>query len=251
MQAIISDIHSNIEAFSAVLKDIDARGIRDVVCLGDIIGYGPNPRECVDAASKFPLVLQGNHEEAVLNQVAAMGFNAKASSAVKWTNAQFGMLTEEDKAQNGPRWDFLGGLRTGYRSNGILLVHGSPLNPTREYIYPSDARNPIKLNRIFEQIDHVCFVGHTHVPGVWTDNARYRSPEDLDCEFTIDERKAIINVGSVGQPRDLDSRACYVIFDGDKIKWVRVPYDCEPTIKKIHAIKALDNWLGERLREGQ
>ncbi len=251
MQAIVSDIHSNMEAFAAVLRDIKERGVRDVICLGDVIGYGPNPKECVDAASSFPLVLLGNHEEAVLHEVQARGFNRKASSAVRWTAAQFDMLSDAERKANALRWDFLGSLKLEYESNGVLLVHGSPVAPTREYIYPSDARNPVKLNRIYEKTQHVCFVGHTHVPGVWTEDMRYYSPEELGLQFRIDSRKAIFNVGSVGQPRDLDNRACYVLFDGEVVQWVRVPYDFEATAKKIYAIPELDNWLGDRLREGK
>ena len=250
MQAIISDIHSNIEALGAVLRDIRARNVRDVICLGDVIGYGPNPKECVDAARNFPLVLLGNHEEAVMYAVQAQGFNAKAGTAVKWTAAQFSMLST-DKEANAKRWDFLGGLERSFSSNGVYLVHGSPSNPTREYIYPSDIRNPIKLNSAFEKIEHICFVGHTHVPGVWASDMTFRAPHDLNYLFRIDSRKAVINVGSVGQPRDLDNRACYVLFDGETVRWVRVPYDFEKTIHKIHANKYLDDWLGDRLRTGQ
>ena len=250
MQAIISDIHSNLEALAAVLRDIKARGVEEVICLGDVIGYGPNPKECVDAASKFPLVLLGNHEEAVMFEVQAQGFNRKASTAVKWTAAQFSMLAD-DKQANADRWDFLGSLETTYSSNGVLLVHGSPNNPTREYIYPSDIRNPAKLNAVFERIEHICFVGHTHVPGLWTSDMAFRSPHEIEYVFRFDSRKAIVNVGSVGQPRDLDNRACYLLFDGESVQWVRVKYDYEKTVQKIHATKRLDNWLGDRLRGGQ
>jgi diadenosine tetraphosphatase ApaH/serine/threonine PP2A family protein phosphatase len=250
MQALISDIHSNLEALSAVLRDIKERGIKDVICLGDVIGYGPNPRECVDIASKLRLCLLGNHEEAVLHVVQAQGFNRKASSAVRWTAEQFDMLGPE-KQMNASRWNFLGALLRHYKSNGVLLVHGSPCDPTREYIHVADVRNPNKMERIFARIEHVCFVGHTHVPGAWTQDLNYSSLQDLKYVYHIDERKVVINVGSVGQPRDYDPRACYVVFDGETVRWIRVPYDHEKTIQKIHSISMLDDSLGERLREGR
>ena len=251
MQAIISDIHSNLEAFHAVLSDIKQRGVSDVICLGDVIGYGPNPKECVDAALKLPLSLLGNHEEAVLHQVQAQGFNFKAGKAVKWTADQFDMLAEDERRANAERWDFLGNMVTTYSSNGVLLVHASPINHTREYIYPSDTRNPQKMAHIFEKFGRICMVGHTHVPGVWTEDLKYRCPEELGYVYKIDARKAVINVGSVGQPRDMDNRACYVLFDGESVRWVRVEYDFYETARKIYAIKELDDWLGDRLQKGK
>jgi len=250
MQALISDIHSNIEALSAVLRDIRSRGVQDVICLGDVIGYGPCPKECVDIASKLRLCLLGNHEEAVLHVVQAQGFNRKASSAVRWTAEQFDMLGSEKQA-NAERWNFLGALPRRYESNGVLLVHGSPCDSTREYIHISDVRNPNKMARVFERVDHVCFVGHTHVPGAWTEDLNYYRPADIEYVFEIDERKVVFNVGSVGQPRDYDNRACYALFDGESVRWVRVPYDFEKTRQRIHAIDMLDNSLGDRLCEGR
>jgi diadenosine tetraphosphatase ApaH/serine/threonine PP2A family protein phosphatase len=130
-------------------------------------------------------------------------------------------------------------------------VHGSPTDPTREYIYTTDVRNPNKMERLFSQIEHLCFVGHTHVPGIWTDDMTYRSPAELGHQYRITPRKTIINVGSIGQPRDNDPRACYILFDGSLIQFVKLPYDVETTIKKIYAIEGLDRSLGDRLREGR
>ena len=250
MQAIVSDIHSNLEAFTAVLADIHQRGVEDIICLGDIVGYGPNPKDCIDMAGEFRLCLLGNHEEAVLFEVHAQGFNPRASGAVKWTNRQFDMLGE-DREANARRWDFMGAMPRIYTANGIMLVHGSPNDNTREYIYTTDVRNPNKMARIFERVDHLCFVGHTHTPGIWTEDLTYRSPEELDYEYAITQSKAIVNVGSVGQPRDNDPRACYALFDGSTVRWVRIAYDFEATIRKIYAIDELDNTLGDRLREGR
>ncbi len=250
MQAIVSDIHSNLEAMSTVLADIKRRGITDIICLGDIVGYGPNPKECVDKAAAFKLSLLGNHEEAVLFEVHAQGFNPRASSAVRWTNKQFDMLCE-DREANAKRWDFMGAMVRNYTANGVLLVHGSPPDNTREYVYTTDVRNPSKMARIFASVEHLCFVGHTHTPGVWTEDLTYRSPEELDFEYAITEKKTIINVGSVGQPRDNDPRACYATFDGSVVRWIKIPYEVEKTVAKIYAIDGLDNTLGDRLREGR
>ena len=95
MQAIISDVHSNLEAFQTVLEDIKRRRVKEIICLGDIIGYGPNPKECLDLSRKFRLCLLGNHEEAVLFEVQAQGFNPRATSAVRWTARQFPLLDHQ------------------------------------------------------------------------------------------------------------------------------------------------------------
>jgi diadenosine tetraphosphatase ApaH/serine/threonine PP2A family protein phosphatase len=250
MQAIISDIHSNLEAFSAVLDDIQRRDVTEIMCLGDVIGYGPNPLECLDRAREFRLCLEGDHEEAVLFESQQVGFSPRATTAIRWTHKQFGMLGDI-KRENAPRWGFLAAMPTHYSGNGVLLVHGSPTDPTREYIYSTDVRIPNKMERLFSLIEHLCFVGHTHVPGIWTDDMTYRSPEELGYRYGITPRKTIVNVGSIGQPRDNDPRACYVLFDGSLIQFVKVPYDLETTIKKIYAIEDLDRSLGDRLREGR
>ena len=249
LQAIVSDIHANLEALESVLRDIEKHDVQDIICLGDVIGYGPNPRECVDVATGFRLTLKGNHEEAVLNLMQAQGFNPKASAAARWTAEQFNILA--DRSGNGPRWDFLGELQTIYETDDVQCIHGSPLDHTRGYIYTTDAQNPNKMTRIFRLVRHLCIVGHTHVPGVWTEDLTFQSPEDLGFRYRLDERKTILNVGSVGQPRDLDNRACYVLFDGHEVIWRKIRYPYERTAQKVFAIPELDNFLGHRLREGR
>ena len=112
------------------------------------------------------------------------------------------------------------------------------------------------MDRIFALVDKYCFQGHTHVPGVFLENLhdelyQFHAPEEIGQVFKLDQRKALINVGSVGQPRDCDWRACYVIMDGDTIQFRRVEYDINATIKKIHDIPDLDDFLGDRLRDGR
>ena len=251
MKAIITDIHSNIEALTAVLEDIADRGIEEIICLGDVIGYGPNPKECIDLAMKFNVVLMGNHEDAVLNE--ATDFNARAELAINWTRDQ---LTgpDNDGERDSERCAFLA-ARPERDANGdgeLLFVHGSPRKPVREYIFPRDMRNRAKMAEIFGQVSHYCFVGHTHVPGVFTDDLTYTHPLDLLKQvYILDEEKAIINPGSVGQPRDGDCRASYVTFDGDSVVFRRVEYDVMSTAKKILRTQGLDDDLGERLKEGR
>jgi diadenosine tetraphosphatase ApaH/serine/threonine PP2A family protein phosphatase len=120
-----------------------------------------------------------------------------------------------------------------------------------EYVFPEDIYNRRKMEKIFALVPKYAFQGHTHVPGVFTEDLRFLSPEDINYEYRLGEQKLMINVGSVGQPPDGDPRACYVIIDGDTIRFRRVEYPLEQTIQKIYAIPELDNFLGDRLREGR
>ena len=133
------------------------------------------------------------------------------------------------------------------------FVHASPRRPINEYIFPDDVyTNPAKINVLFERTEHICFVGHTHLPGVFLDDPDFYSPDELGNVYPIVEgEKAIINVGSVGQPRDRDPRAGYVYIEDNKINFVRLEYDLESTVKKIYDIKELDNFEADRLREGR
>ncbi len=247
-RAIISDIHSNLEALTAVLEDIRQQGITEIYCLGDIVGYGPNPRECIDLAMKWKVCLLGNHDQGAIFDPE--GFNTGAERAIFWTRQQLEKFTL-DPAQAQRRWDFLGELPRVHKEDRILFVHGSPRNPLNEYVFPEDIYNRRKMERLFGLIEWVVFQGHTHVPGVFTQDFRFLSPEELHGEYRLGEEKAMINVGSVGQPRDGDPRACYVVLEDGVVRFRRVPYDFEETIRKIHAIPDLDDFLGERLRQGR
>lgn len=252
LTAIVSDIHSNLEALSAVLQDIEANKADRIVCLGDVIGYGPQPLECVDIARKtFEFTILGNHEEAVL--YGAVGFNPKAKAAIDWTREQFHLEAEEEDLRNA-RWQFLGEMPISVEpedGDGVAFVHGSPRDPTREYVFPTDVLNPEKIYGIFEHVERVAFNGHTHAPGVMTESGLFKLPQDEDNEFVLDEEKVIINVGSVGQPRDGNHRSSYVLFDGERVIFRRVAYDIEATIKKMEVIDRLPDYLAHRLREGR
>jgi len=248
--AIISDIHANLEAFKAVLEDIEGQGVDEIYCLGDFVGYGPSPRECIDLAVGFDLALRGNHEEALLTEFYGAAFNLKARNSIDWTRAQLSPLNE-DRYDNLKRWDFLDSLETTHRNGNVLYLHGTPRDPISEYLYPRDIYRPGKLKAILEHVDWLLFCGHTHVPGIWTQDMIFLTPQEVNYRYHLVNKKTVINVGSVGQPRDGDLRACYVLFDGSRVLFRKVDYRVETTARKIREIPDLDDFLAERLLEGR
>jgi predicted phosphodiesterase len=281
MFAVISDIHSNLEALTTVLADIEKRGIKTIYCLGDVVGYGPNPIECLDLIiNKTKWCVMGNHDYAVFYEPT--NFNYAAEQASFWTRqvleTEVGSQKTEVRGQktevrpqtsdlkpptsdSDRRWNFLGTLpmrrtlKTKLHTNAAVIdfVHASPKRPINEYIFPDDVySNPIKIRILFERLKHICFVGHTHLPGVFLDEPDFYLPEELgDCYPIVDNEKAIINIGSVGQPRDGDRRSSYVYADENEVYFVRLEYDFETTVKKIMDIEQLDNFHAERLRDGR
>lgn len=256
--AVISDVHGNAAALGAVLGDIAKRKIDRILCLGDTVGYGPEPLKCIDLVrEKCAWSLMGNHDFAVLYEPT--NFNAAAESATYWTRDQFDK--EPDAALRAARYDYLGRLRVRVVEQlpgmpfPILAVHGSPRRPVNEYIFAEDPENvPEKMAAIFERVEHLCVVGHTHVAGVFTPEPEFFPPDELGKDRSYPYRegeKAVINVGSVGQPRDKDPRASYVVLHDDRAEFVRVAYDIEETAGKIRAIPQLPDWLAERLYKGQ
>ncbi len=246
-RAILSDVHGNIEALNAVLADIASQGITTIYSLGDIIGYGPNPRECIDQAMQFQVCVLGNHDQGALFDPE--GFSSGAERAIFWTRQQ--LENAADCEQNAKRWDFLLDTPRFVAEGDVMFVHGSARNPLNEYVFPEDIYHPKKLEKIFSIIPQHCFQGHTHVPGVFTESARFFSPSEIGFRYRLPGEKTMINVGSVGQPRDGDPRSCYVVLDGNQVEFRRVEYDFEATIAKIYAIPDLENFLGDRLREGR
>lgn len=258
MFAIISDIHSNLEALTTVLADIDKRGIETIYCLGDVVGYGANPRECLDLViSRTKNCVQGNHDYAVLFEPT--NFNSGAESATYWTRRTLEEETDEEKRAQ--RWQYLGNQRMRWTFNTKLdgvearldFVHASPRRPINEYIFPDDVYTTTgKIASLFDRTKHICFVGHTHLPGVFLDDPDFYTPDELGGKYPIipDER-AIINVGSVGQPRDRDNRASYVYIEGNEVHFVRLEYDYKTAAEKIFAVEELDDFEGERLADGR
>jgi diadenosine tetraphosphatase ApaH/serine/threonine PP2A family protein phosphatase len=157
----------------------------------------------------------------------------------------------EQLAAQQRRWQFLCQRPRVHREDPFLFVHGSARNPLAEYVFPEDVFNKQKLGRIFEMIHQFCFQGHTHVPGVFTAAGTFLRPDELTAGYRLGDQKVMINVGSVGQPRDGDPRSCYVVQEDDLVKFRRVPYPIQNTVAKIHAIPELDRFLGDRLLEGR
>ncbi len=249
--AIISDLHSNVEAVTSVLADIDARGIRTVYCLGDVVGYGPEPEVVCDLVRKrCEFTIRGNHDDALFNDPKR--FNALAKDAIRYTRDRLkpGFLRGRDNAE---RWEWLRTLPLYMRKGEFLFVHGSPNDPVNEYVYQEDVffNADGKLKPIFEATERATFCGHTHLPVVIGSDLKTFVPKDGASEFVMQPGlKYVVNVGSVGQPRDRDSRSCYVSVEDDVIRYHRVAYDIAAVQKKILAIPALNELLARRLSEG-
>ena len=256
MIAIISDIHANYDALKAVLAEIDRLGAERIICLGDIVGYGPQPVACVDEVRRrCEVTVCGNHDAALI--YGADDFNAVARSSLDYhrhllmPRPDGGGNTEERRE----RWEFLKKLRRRYVQDESLFVHGSPRNPVSEYLRKIDVLLGLrdKIGGNFQEIDWLCFIGHTHRPVVITQDMRFLDPDQLDGAYEPEyRRKAIINVGSVGQPRDGDWRACFVtVDDNGRVRYHRVEYDVDATVEKVAATPGIDHSLAERLRQGK
>jgi len=258
MFAIISDIHSNLEALTTVLEDIEKRGIETIYCLGDIVGYAANPKECLDLViEKTQMCVLGNHDYAIIYEPT--NFNLGAEQASYWTREM--LERDKDGDKTGKRWDYLGAQQMRWTLETKLgdveaymdFVHASPRRPINEYLFPDDVyTTPTKLAALFERTRHICFIGHTHMPGVFLEDPDFYAPDELGWVYpVIDDEKAIINVGSVGQPRDKDNRASYVYVQENEVHFVRLEYDFETAAKKIYDTASLDNFEGDRLFEGK
>lgn len=252
MLALISDLHSNVEALTAVFADIDRHPGCRIVCLGDVVGYGPEPTEVADMTrARVSACVRGNHDEALLT--GGYGFHAAAKDAIGWTRAQLqpGFFSGYAVRQ---RWDWLATLPVKLAEGPDLFVHGSPNDPTCEYVLKNEVDSGLyeeKYRSMFQAFDRLLFVGHSHLPCVVSEDLVAREAAALGNEYVHRGGRAIVNVGSVGQPRDNDPRACYVLFDGEKVEWRRVPYDVEKAIAKFAQIPELSPRLAERLRLGR
>ncbi|HEX75556.1 MAG TPA: metallophosphoesterase family protein [Dehalococcoidia bacterium] len=223
--AILGDIHSNLAAFQAVLRDIDIRGGFDKIwCLGDVVGYGPDPHECIGLLCQCEhLCVAGNHDWAAIGKIDTSDFNPDAARACRWTGQQ---LTKEDI-------DYLQNLPLSLCQDDFTLVHGSPREPIWEYLLSIQAAqdNFAYFKTAF------CLVGHSHVPLVFEciDNAAVYREFPNEANLTLGESRLIINPGGVGQPRDGDPRASYAIYDVEAriIYHYRVDYDIAVTQRKM------------------
>ncbi len=267
LTAIISDLHGNAPALEAALQDAGRRGAERYVCLGDVVGYGAQVRHnlewvmrlCVAEPDppegygplKPGLCLQGNHEDALLNGTAE-DFNPRARRAIEWTRTE--LSAGEDKERNYAIWDFLGELEPSAEDGVAMFAHGSPRDPVREYMLPRDIADDDKMRANFAcMTSPICFVGHSHVPAVYTEDRQLFCPEGTTGPHDLvgtSRGRAIVNVGSIGQPRDGDNRLSYVLFDGRSVTFVRLEYDIEAAATAIRAAN-LPDYLADRLTLGR
>ena len=237
--AIFGDIHANLEALEAVLEDASQQDVSDYVYLGDIVGYNADPAACLEIvrAMDCPTV-KGNHDEDASGNHMLDNMNPVAAKALKWTRKQLSDVQRQ----------WLGQLRTVRQVWDFTVVH-STLDQPGNWNYVTNRFDA--MSNFSYQFTQVCFHGHTHVPRVYvkTDKVREVPAESIVIE---DEAKYLINVGSVGQPRDGDWRACYAIFDlyHKVVTFRRVAYDIEKTQAKIIAA-GLPPMLAERIQEGR
>ena len=240
------------------MQDIENRGIETIYCLGDIVGYAANPKECLDLViNKTKAAVLGNHDFAALYEPT--NFNLGAEQATYWTRETLEL--DEDAEKTTKRWAYLGAqkmrwtleTKLGDVKANLDFVHASPRKPINEYVFPDDVYTASgKINSLFDHVKHICFIGHTHLPGVFLQDPDFYSPEELGWVYPIlEDEKAIINVGSVGQPRDRDNRASYVYIEDDKANFVRLEYDYEKAAQKIYETDEIDNFEGGRLFEGK
>jgi diadenosine tetraphosphatase ApaH/serine/threonine PP2A family protein phosphatase len=236
---VLTDIHGNKDALDAVLAD--AGPAERIWCLGDMVGYGPEPDACLDwVRENCEIVLSGNHDYAVFDAEITKSFNPNAALAAEWTRTQ---LSDDEI-------EYLRSLPSRLEVDGVTLSHGSPADPIWTYIL-----TVVDALEAFAAFDGpLCFVGHTHVAACYTDDEAIisRLPVVNDEPFIAENARFIINPGSVGQPRDRDPRAAYLWYEPETatMTWKRVPYPIERTQEKILAA-GLPERLARRLALGQ
>lgn len=251
--ALISDVHANLEALEAVLASIDREGVRQIVCLGDIVGYGPDPEAVVDVIRRRARTcVAGNHDWALLNR--PLGFNPLAAEVIRYTRDMMEPKFYQLFGKARVRWRFLESLPDRLEEGDLQFVHASPRDPLMEYVFGD--RHPLfsreQLDELFPLVRRICFHGHTHLPGVIREDGVCWYPREGSGTLALQSgRRYLVDVGSVGQPRDGDPRACYAIFDGASVAVRRVPYDVERTRAKILSIDAMEERLADRLLAGR
>lgn len=236
---VFSDIHSNLTALEAVLST--EGNIDTFWCLGDLVGYGPDPNECIERVRNLPNLkcVRGNHDAAALGEVDQHTFNHEASLAITWTK----------RVLNAESQEFLLSLPEKLVFDDVTMVHGSPRNPVWDYVM--DYMTAIRMFPSYNT--RICMVGHTHVPAIWMENAeKPPTAPVMDYHKNAILTKTILNPGSIGQPRDHDPRASYAIFDSDKSTWElrRVSYDIDAVQSRVkasglpwrHALRLAEGW---------
>jgi diadenosine tetraphosphatase ApaH/serine/threonine PP2A family protein phosphatase len=239
--AILADIHANLAAFQAILRDIEANGgVDGLWCLGDIVGYGPDPTECIALLRKYsPLCVVGNHDLGAIGRLDLSHFNPTAAIACRWTAGRLGPADVR----------YLESLPLAAAKDEFYLVHGSPAEPVMEYVVSTG----IAARSFGFFTAPYCLVGHTHVPLAFKQDGNVCSSVALSpgIGLVLGAHRMIINPGAVGQPRDGDPRASYAVYhtEGSVLRLRRVPYDIDATQDRM--IKAgLPMTLVSRLQEG-
>ena len=236
--AIIADIHSNLSAFEAVVADFG--GVDEVWCLGDVVGYGPDPNECIRLLRRFPQVcVAGNHDWAAVGKLSAEDFNPDARAAAAWTSTQL----------SAGSWQFLRTLPTRLDRERCTLVHGSPRDPIGEYVLLAWQA----AGCLADIATRCCLVGHSHVPLLFEETSsgvQYVDPDYTAPQY-LDTSRWVINPGSVGQPRDGNPDASYVLLEtgARRLEFRRVPYDVAATQARMKAA-GLPPRLWQRLSYG-
>ena len=237
--AIVSDIHGNLEALEAVLAHIDRNPPEVTVCLGDFVGYGAQPNECVEVLRpRLEAAVLGNHDAAALGRVRLGSFNDDAASAARWTGDA---LTPASRA-------YLESLPLALAWRGARLVHAAPRQPESwSYVLsPADAED--EMGSYGEAL---CFIGHSHYPGIFERDRSGRMGYTRAAEVELVEgHRYLVNVPSVGQPRDGDPRAGYLRWEGTRLVHVRIEYDVESAGRRILAA-GLPRFLADRLQRGE
>lgn len=259
IQAVLSDVHANAVALRAVLDDCAAQKVDEVVCLGDTVGYGPDPIECLDLVrGRCTWALSGNHDVALFLPVP-VGFNKIAREALEWHRSVLEPSGWFGRKSTRERWNWLHMLEPVREEDDVIYVHASPRDPLMEYVEESDVADmgfgpPQKIIAIFERIPWLCFCGHSHRPGVVTDDYLWFKPEQLPhASFNVPRhRKTLVNVGSVGQPRDQNPQACYVLFNRESrvVTFRRVTYDVAAAQARFQKQSRLHPRTWQRLEMG-
>ena len=238
--AIISDIHANLEAFCAVLERIDEMEVDQIICLGDVVGYNASPNECADLlrARNIQTVL-GNHDAVACGVEEPWGFNRVALTAALWTR----------EALNDENLEWLRSLPDVLNFGSFVAVHGAPKN-RNTYLFTWEDILP-HLSFLEEQNCDMCFIGHTHTPGIFSTDGVYSV--DDDAKFALGTGKSFfINPGSVGQPRDSNPHAAFGILDTEEnvFEQVRIKYPIEKAAKRV-VDAGLPQFLADRLALGK
>ena len=241
LYGICSDIHSNATAFKAVLESMRDNGVERKVCLGDIVGYGVDTDECVDLVREnMDFCLIGNHDSVAVKNESSEGFNPYAKQAIEWTQKH---LSKESVA-------YIRSLPYIHEENDICFVHASPLSPA-DWVYVTDLEDA--LNAFDHFSERYCFVGHTHSPVIIASRPM-AIPKILDeYEYVIaNTERLLVNVGSVGQPRDRDPRACWCLLDTETkcVRLIRVEYDIRETQNRMKK-QGMPSFLIDRLSVGR